>query len=96
MDALTRLAALVDQLLADHGRWREQAGQLELRLQERAGEQARECRRLQERLDQALRRVQDLEQERHRLRERLAALPDESSLAEARSRLERLLENLED
>jgi predicted nuclease with TOPRIM domain len=91
MDALTRLAEQVERLLAAHGRAQETRRALEGALHERE----RQARQLEERQAQALRRIQELEQERGRLRERLAALPDEASLEEARARLARLLEGLD-
>jgi hypothetical protein len=91
MDSLARLQELVERLLAEHGRALEERRALQAGLRERE----RHARQLEERQTQALRRIQELEQERGRLRERLAALPDEASLAEARQRLQRLLDDLD-
>lgn len=98
MEALARLEAQVERLLAAHGEAREQAARAAAeadRLGAALHERQRQARQLEERLAQALRRVHDLEQERARLHERLAALPDEASVAEARRRLQHLLETLE-
>jgi len=94
MDSLPRLEELVDRLMAEHGHWRKRATELEHRLRD----QDRHARQLDERLSQALRRVQELEQERANLRERLAQLPDPASVEEARRRLRLLLDdaNLDD
>lgn len=91
MEQLPRLEALVDQLMAEHGHWRRRACDLEQRLRE----QDRHARQLDERLGQALRRVQELEAERGHLRDKLAQLPDPASLEEARRRLRALLDGNE-
>lgn len=91
MDLHAQLEVLVDRLMADHGRWRKRALELEHRLRE----QDRHGRQLDERLAQALRRVHELEQERTQLKERLAQLPDPASVEEARRRLRLLLDNEE-
>jgi len=59
-------------------------------------ETSAECRRLHERLGQALKRVQELEQERAALRRQLEALPASERIEEARVRLQRLLASLDD
>lgn len=91
MNSLERLAGWLDQLLEAH---QEDRGRLESLRGELAGER-RTRRQLEERLAQALRRIHELESERGELRDKLDALPDPADLAEARRRLQGLLDNLE-
>lgn len=92
MEEWTRLEELVNRLIAAHGRSLEECRRLGGELKE----SRRAERGLDERLSQVLKRVHELEQERAELKRQVAELPDRADVEEARERLRRLLETLDD
>ena len=88
---LGRLEELVTRLLEERGELKHQLEQQ----RDQLSALNRDDSLREERLRQALNRVEELERERVRLNDALAAFPDPQTYQQARKRLEHLLERLE-